>query len=471
LERQCSICVFAKPPEPGSAKTRLIPAVGTDGAAALAEAFLQDTWSTVGSLSWARPVIASTAPFQPRGLEAAPEIWLQGEGDLGERLERIFRRALLESEFAFALGADSPGLPARLLEQAREAMREADAVMGPCEDGGFYLLGLRKCPAGLLAGIRWSEAGTFEQVRTRLKSAGMRILVLDSWFDVDLPEDLEKLRKKIIAGEIQADATRAALDRLSFGETAAPTLKVSVILPVLNECEWLPRTIASLESQPWVHEIIAVDACSTDGTREWLVQQKRIIVIDSARGKGLQINAGAEKAASDILLFLHADSLLPPDAGEQIQNVLRSERVAGGCFCVRFEEMRPWALKLVSAGINLRTRWKRSATGDQGIFVRKETFAQVGGCPDWPLFEDVELVRRIKKRGEFGVVGSPLTISPRRYLEHGIFKTACLIYALRLAFWAGVSPFRLKTWFSDARSPASTPTPASSPRSGGVRRN
>ena len=201
-----------------------------------------------------------------------------------------------------------------------------------------------------------------------------------------------------------------------------------------------------------------VDAGSTDGTREWLRRQERVVVIEAAPGKGLQINAGAQKAAGEILLLLHADSLLPPDAGEQIQKTLRDEKIAAGCFCVRFEETpRSRSLKLVSAGINWRTRLARTGTGDQAIFVRKEAFARAGGCPDWPLFEDVELVRRIKKQGEFGVVRSAVTISPRRYLRNGILKTACLIYALRLAFWFGVSPFKLKTWFSDVRSIASSP--------------
>jgi uncharacterized protein len=470
VDRSCCICVFAKPPEPGNAKTRLVPAMGEHGAAALAEAFLQDTWMAVAPLPWARAVIASTAPFRPSGLEGLPEIWLQGEGDLGARLERIFRRALSESDCAFALGADSPGLPPRLLEQARDTMREADAVIGPCEDGGFYLLGLRRCPAGLLAEIRWSESDTFEQVRARLQQGGLRVSILDPWFDVDRPEDLEKLRKKIVSGEIQAEATRKTLDRFSFAETNA-TLKVSVILPVLNERESLPRAIASLESEPWVYEIIVVDAGSTDGTREWLRQQKHVVVIESAPGKGLQINAGAQKASAEILLLLHADSLPPPDAGEQIQKILRAGKNAGGCFCVRFQETRPWSLKLVSAGINWRTRLARTGTGDQAIFVRKEPFARAGGCPDWPLFEDVELVRRIKKQGGFGVVRSAVTISPRRYLRNGIVKTACLIYALRLAFWFGVSPFKLKAWFSDVRSPASSPAPVSPRPSGSKPQN
>ncbi|MGH9689998.1 MAG: TIGR04283 family arsenosugar biosynthesis glycosyltransferase [Candidatus Acidiferrales bacterium] len=461
MDRQGCICVFAKPPEPGIAKTRLVPAVGTKGAAALAKAFLQDIWAAVQCIPWARSVIASTDPLPSPVVGDSAEVWLQGEGDLGSRLERILRRALSESDFAIALGADSPGLPLRFLEQARDAMREADAAIGPCEDGGFYLLALRQCPAGLLAGVTWSDASTFDQLVSRLRGAGLLVSVLDAWFDVDLPEDIPKLRTKIISGEIHALATQRALGRL-YGGTAIPDcLKISVVLPVLNERECLPRTIAHVQSQPWVHEIIVIDAGSTDGTRGWIQQQKQGVVLDVPGGKGTQINAGARVATGDVLLFLHADSLLPPHAGEQIQEVLKTEKSAGGCFCVRFADGLPRSLKLVSAGINLRTRLTHTATGDQAIFVRKQAFEKAGGCPDWPLFEDVELVRRIKRQGSFEIVRSAVTVSPRRYLRHGIVKTACLIYALRIAFWAGVSPFALKKWFDDVRSHPSVHTPGS----------
>jgi hypothetical protein len=119
-------------------------------------------------------------------------------------------------------------------------------------------------------------------------------------------------------------------------------------------------------------------------------------------------------------------------------------------------------LKLVAAGINFRCRLTKAATGDQGIFVRRSVFEQVGACPDWPLFEDVDLVRRIKKAGRFVVLRSQLLVSPRRHLARGVFRTVLFIYGLRVAFWLGVSPFRLKKWFDDSRasaSPISNPEP------------
>ncbi|MBS1867926.1 MAG: hypothetical protein JSS69_18605, partial [Acidobacteria bacterium] len=120
------------------------------------------------------------------------------------------------------------------------------------------------------------------------------------------------------------------------------------------------------------------------------------------------------------------------------------------------------SLKFVAAGINFRSRLTQTATGDQGIFVRRGIFERVGGCPDWPLFEDVELVRRIKRAGSFAVLPGRISVSARRHLQRGVFRTVVLIYFLRVAYWLGVSPFTLKRWFDDSR-PVSEGIEATSP--------
>ena len=204
------ICVFLKPPRSGEVKTRLIPAVGADAAAMLAESFFEDIWEAVHSLKWARPIVASTEFVN---LGDVCEVWLQGEGDLGRKLENILRRALRDSPAALALGADSPGLPMRLLETAREALVKSDAVLGPSEDGGFYLLGLKDCPDELLAGIRWSQPDTLCQTMSRLRQAGLSISVLEHWFDVDTPDDLKRLQSLIEAKAILAPHTAEAFIR------------------------------------------------------------------------------------------------------------------------------------------------------------------------------------------------------------------------------------------------------------------
>lgn len=210
-----SLCVFFKPPRAGEVKTRLIAAVGARGAAQLAEAFFRDTWHCVESLSWAMPVVASTELFSTEfKTRRKMTVWLQGDGDLGARIERILQRGLEQTEFAMAIGADSPGIPAQFYEHAHDALKKADAVIGPSDDGGFYLLGLRRCPTGLLSGIPWSQSNTFDTTIERLRESGMNVTIMDSWFDVDRPEDLERLRRELASESLMAPETLEALQRL-----------------------------------------------------------------------------------------------------------------------------------------------------------------------------------------------------------------------------------------------------------------
>jgi rSAM/selenodomain-associated transferase 2/rSAM/selenodomain-associated transferase 1 len=451
VDQRACICVFAKPPVPGRVKTRLAPLVGSLEAAELAKAFLHDTWASVSALPWAKAVLASTEEGLQGHFRGPIEIWLQGEGDLGARLENISRRALCDHPSVIAIGADSPGLPAKYLEQAREALRRADAVIGPSEDGGFYLLGLRKCPTGLLSGIPWSAPTTCLETIAKLQAAGLTVYILNDWFDVDTAQDLERLSTLITTKQIEAPKTKHFLETHAWRWAGTKPIRCSVIIPTLNEREFLPQTLRALAEHQWIHEVIVADGGSTDGTREWLAAQNFAHVVDAPAGKGNQINRGAQAASGDVLLILHADCQLPPDAGERIACALQLQRAAGGCFEVRFNVGHPRSLKIVAAGINYRCRLIKAATGDQGIFVRRRVFDQVGGCPDWPLFEDVDLVRRIKKVGKFAVLHSPLLVSPRRHLARGVFRTVVLIYALRVALWLGVSPFTLKKWFDDSR--------------------
>lgn len=215
MRSEATLCVFAKPPRAGEVKTRLAAAIGNAPAAELARAFLEDTWAAASALPWARAVLAST---EPSAVERAGSrrglVWPQGTGDLGERLERVLRRALRESPAALAIGTDTPGLPTPLLLEARSALRRADAVLGPCEDGGFYLLGLRRCPSGLLRDLPWSTADTFRRTVARLRDRGLRTAVISPWFDVDRPADLEWLRTLITRGELNAPRTARALEAL-----------------------------------------------------------------------------------------------------------------------------------------------------------------------------------------------------------------------------------------------------------------
>jgi rSAM/selenodomain-associated transferase 2 len=243
-------------------------------------------------------------------------------------------------------------------------------------------------------------------------------------------------------------------------------MNISVIVPVLNEIENLPHTLKSI-AQTQNHsgkvcEVIIVDGGSLDGTREWTQQQTdihpfnvklpfNIKLMDAERGRGRQLDAGATKATGDVLLFLHGDCQLPAQAMTQIAEALADSHVAGGCFLVSFRERRPVSLRIIAGGINARTRVTKTGTGDQAIFVRREIYQALGGFKPWPLFEDVDIVTRIKSAGKFVVIHSAVTISARRWIAHGPWRTTLLMYGLRIGYWLGVSPVKLKEWFADVR--------------------
>ncbi len=223
MASSASVCVFAKPPRPGGAKTRLAPVLGEQGAAGLAWAFLQDTCALLRGIPWARWSLSSPAPFSPDELAALrpPEVWEQGPGDLGERMERALRRGLQDQPVAFVLGADCPGLPSAALHGALASLASADAVLGPAHDGGYYLIGLRRCPPGLLAGLPWSQPDTARASAVALTRAGLRVAWGLPYGDVDLPEDLAMLRADLRAGRRVAPHTAAFL-RAAAAEGTAP---------------------------------------------------------------------------------------------------------------------------------------------------------------------------------------------------------------------------------------------------------
>jgi glycosyltransferase A (GT-A) superfamily protein (DUF2064 family) len=191
--------------------------MGMEVAATLAEAFLEDTLDGLKGMAASLVLAFDEAEVPLRWRQDFFQVWQQGAGGLGERLERILARALEEHSWAIALGADSPGLPSAFLEQAVAALTVDDgprAVLGPCRDGGFYLLGVRSITQGLLAGVRWSTPFALEDVERALRLSAITPKRLPSWFDVDEVEDLASLRSLIEQGSVQASATARILSSL-----------------------------------------------------------------------------------------------------------------------------------------------------------------------------------------------------------------------------------------------------------------
>ena len=169
---------------------------------------LRDVWRTVESSPGARPILATSRKGVFPICVPDGDVWLQGEGDLGERIERILTRGLQESAAVMAIGADAPALSVAHVEAGIECLATHDAVLGPATDGGFYLLGLRRCPRGLFTGLSWSTGETNQALQARLVEHGFSIVELEPLFDVDLPADLLTLGRYLDADSSLQSATR-----------------------------------------------------------------------------------------------------------------------------------------------------------------------------------------------------------------------------------------------------------------------
>ena len=195
--------IHAKPPRAGTAKTRLGARIGHDRAAAFAQAFLVDTLALLRRVEGARVVLVSPEPAEDHGVDA--EVWDQGGGDLGQKLERAYRRGLGVADVVIAIGADSPGLPFPHVEALVALANVHPSVLCPAEDGGFWALALRACPEGLLADLPWSQPTTAAATALRLPG----VVHGPRWWDVDELADLERVRTLVPPGD--APATHALL--------------------------------------------------------------------------------------------------------------------------------------------------------------------------------------------------------------------------------------------------------------------
>lgn len=215
LHAQTCLCVMAKQPVPGRVKTRLARHIGDAAAAALARAFLCDTLALGQELAGFALALSYAGDMEHLPVDARGfQLWPQANGDLGARMEHALQRGLSLAVGAIIIGTDTPGLPVTHIQQAASLLTTHDAVLGPADDGGFYLLGLRRCPNQLLAGLRWSASSTRRDTLARLSEHGFRVALLEPWFDVDDCADLQRLQTALRAGQMHAPATESELAAL-----------------------------------------------------------------------------------------------------------------------------------------------------------------------------------------------------------------------------------------------------------------
>jgi len=218
-------------------------------------------------------------------------------------------------------------------------------------------------------------------------------------------------------------------------------MKLTIIMPVLNEASGIAaalRALAPLRARG--AELIVVDGGSGDGTAEF-ARPLADVVLNAARGRAAQMNAGAAAARGDVLLFLHADTALPENADHLILGGLARSGRAWGRFDVRFDAGGP--LRLVALMMNTRSRATGICTGDQAMFVTRAAFDQAGGFPPIALMEDVALSARLKRVSRPLCLSARATTSGRRWRRHGFMRTILLMWRLRIAFFFGRDPVTL----------------------------
>ncbi len=220
---------------------------------------------------------------------------------------------------------------------------------------------------------------------------------------------------------------------------------ISIVIPVFNEAQLIDSFLQRLLRQPGDFEVIVADGGSEDGTRDVLSRLPDVKKIFVAKGRGKQMNEGAKVARGEILLFLHADTALPPRGLQKVREALSDPTVIGGCFRLCFDH--PGVIFRILA-LGSRINHTYFTYGDQGLFLRSLTFKKIGGFRNIPVMEDLEIQKRLRSLGRFVKIPDPVLTSARRYLQNGPLRQHLLTTTLVTLFHLGVSPQTLTRYYS-----------------------
>ncbi|XP_064632014.1 uncharacterized protein LOC135490645 isoform X2 [Lineus longissimus] len=473
-----AVYIFTRYPEPGKCKTRLVPMLGEKGAARVQMLMTEHILGQVLELKNAKPDLHVVVYFSGTN-EKTMHYWIdrkyanhklllkpQRGDDLGEKL----MNACLDSfhsgvERLIIVGCDIPGINHGILEDAFSMLKwdDCDLVIGPAEDGGYYLLGTNRrigvnTIESLFKGIEWGTSKVFEQQVEAAEFLGMKAAKLDQTLrDVDTPEDIGVFEQEL---------------GVRTKEVTSPMW--SIIIPCLNEVDEIENCLQSAIlscSEPSKVELIICDGGSDDGSVEKVKEvltDRGVLwkLIHSPAGRGRQMVAGASESSGDNLLFLHVDSRLPQNFDQHAEDCLWIPGIVAGAFRFQLDfepgkvdpetgktsKLSKFQARLLEWGANIRSKYGELPYGDQAIFLRKKIYLQVGGMPGYPLFEDFALIEKLKSLGHIGIVeGEPCLTSARRWEKHGYYKVTGMNSMMVAAYMCGVSPDRLASWYQAGR--------------------
>ncbi len=418
------LVVFGRYPKPGATKTRLIPALGPVGAAALQKRLAERIVAT--ARQWVRRSGAGLVFCHDGGDAKQMDRWLgkpsmdylaQTTGNLGSRMFLAIQTAFQQgAERVLLVGTDIPGITVAILEKALDSLDAHDLVLGPSTDGGYWLVGMTK-PKNIFDGIVWGRADVLEKTATLARQKGMDPCLLEPLTDLDTPADLNR----------------------ELGPENAHSPYLSIIIPALNEERQIARAIVSATSAD--AEIIVSDGGSRDRTVE-MARSLGARIVSGDRGRAGQQNRGARAAKGEVLLFLHADTRLPPNHAAHVFEKLMDQHTILGAFRFSTDIHTP-AMRWVSYWTNLRAGRLQLPYGDQGLFMHRADFFSAGGFPDVPIAEDLFLVRTMARQGRIAIAPAAAVTSGRRWQRLGVLQTSIINIIIAIGCLAGLSPDRL----------------------------
>lgn len=444
-----AVVVFTRIPEAGKTKTRLMPYYTPEECAGLHMAFLQDISKALED-TIADVYVAYTGggAYEEAFLTLFPgaEFFPQEGAGLGERMYNALSHVLsVGYERCILIGSDVPYANKVDFNRAFTSLREKDYVLGPTEDGGYWLIGARAGEERMMKPVfslsEYSHSQVLSDTLDMIPSWKTYAL-LEEKYDIDTIEDLLLFREES-TGVTQASQAFLAEHHV-----------ISVIVPIYNEVAMIQPFLEQLQKLQNRCEVIFVDGGSTDGStavlREAVATGGGIRLIESEKGRGPQLNAGADAANGDVLFFLHVDSELPEDPIKEISHVLKNYRA--GCFGIAFHSRNffMWTNKVLSN----RRAAKGIMFGDQGIFILRDLFYEVGMFPDIPIMEDYQFSLNLQAMGvPTGMTENTLYASDRRYRGGTIQKLRLMKHMadLRRRYRKGESPEKLLEEYPDIR--------------------
>jgi uncharacterized protein len=417
------LILFGRYPVPGRTKTRLIPTLGPVGAAELQRRLTRNSLTTVlhsglppGDVEFC---YTGGTPGQVRRWLGRHNIAFsrQTGGDLGSRMANALGAALQgEGRPAVLVGTDIPTMTTEHIRSAFRALEDHDLVLGPSRDGGYWLIGMRR-PRDLFRDIPWGRPEVLARTLNRAARLGLSVHQLETLNDIDTEADL---------ADWQPD-----------GQWRRPYL--TVVIPALNEAATIADTIGRVRTAD--SRIIVADGGSGDRTAD-LARAAGAEVIVTPPGRAVQQNTAARLSAGPVLLFLHADTLLPGDYPAQVFETLMPADVAAGAFRFRTDWNRR-SMRLLEKTVHLRSTLLQMPYGDQALFMPAATFEKVGGFPQVPIAEDLFLVRRLGRLGRIAQARGFALTSGRRWRTIGVWRVTLINNLIAGGCLLGMNPRQL----------------------------